>query len=246
MKSLAFVGSYDPDVCGRYSLDARPEEIVEAFDLLDRVAFERRYNVAPTQIVPIVRLDRDTQTRRLDLIRWGLTPSWWNGPRPLINARSESVATRPAFRRAFESQRCLVPATGFYEWQTLAGAKQPFHIHPLEGRLMVFAGIWDLSRDADGNMVESFAILTTAPNKVLEPLHDRMPVILAAPAFETWLDPAPASLDALQELCAPAPDDRMTASPVSRLVNNTANDEPACMTPLAGAETSDGQAEFNW
>lgn len=234
-------------MCGRYSLEARPEEIAEAFALLEQVALTPRYNIAPAQDAPVVRLDSETGARRLDVIRWGLTPSWWKQPRPLINARSESVATRPAFRKAFERRRCLVPATGFYEWQTLDGARQPFNIQVHGGRLFAFAGLWDRTPDAEGNWVDSYAILTTSPNNVLAPIHERMPVILAPEAYSAWLDPEPASTEALRPLLAPAPDELVTSYPVSRLVNSTKNDEPACLQPLAtGGRNGKEQAEFNW
>jgi putative SOS response-associated peptidase YedK len=231
-------------MCGRYSLDARPEEVAEAFSLLERVAFEPRYNIAPTQNAPVVRLDRETGARRLELLRWGLTPSWWKGDRPLINARGETVATRSAFRKAFERRRCLVPATGFFEWQKLGGSRQPFNIQVREGGLFAFAGIWDRTRDDEGNAVDSYAILTTDPNTMLKPIHDRMPVILDPRVYGLWLDPEPESLETLQDLIAPAPVETMRAYPVSRLVNSTANDEPACVQPAAGR--SEGQGEFDW
>ncbi len=216
-------------MCGRYSLEARPDEIAEAFALVEAVAVPARYNIAPTQSVPVVRTDAAANGRRLEMIRWGI-PSHPDNPRPLINARSESVDRKPTFRSAFRQRRCLVPATGFFEWQKLAGAKQPFHIRRHDGGLFAFAGIWEPGGDG-----AAFAILTTAPNRTVAPIHDRMPVILDSAAYPTWLDPAEQSSQRLLELLVPAPDDSLTAYPISTRVNRTENDDPACVEPLARA-----------
>ncbi len=215
-------------MCGRYSLEARPEEIAEAFALAEAIAFAPRYNVAPTQIVPVIRPAPKTGKRVLDLIRWGLTP----GKRSLINARADTVASKPTFRKAFQSRRCLVPATGFYEWQKLGDAKQPFYIRPFAGDIFAFAGIWDQAKDKDGKSVDAFAILTTQPNELMTPIHDRMPVIIEPAAYKTWLNPDESS-DALKELLHPAPEGRLTAFPISTHVNNPDNDDAACIKPLA-------------
>jgi putative SOS response-associated peptidase YedK len=221
-------------MCGRYSLEARPSEIVEAFGLAEAIAIPPRYNVAPTQHVPIVRLDPETRDRRLQTVRWGLTPAWARNPRPLINARSETVAGKPSFRSAFKHRRCLVPATGFYEWQKLGPAKQPFCIRRRDGQVFAFAGIWDRCPDEKGDPAEAFVILTCAPNQTMEPIHNRMPVILEAAAYSLWLDPGVQSPEPLAGLLAPAPDDRLTAYPVSSRVNSPAHDDAECMEPLAG------------
>ncbi len=216
-------------MCGRYSLEATPQEIVEAFALAEAIAVPPRYNIAPTQDIPVVRVDPETGQRRLDMVFWGLTPSWWDGPRPLINARSETVEKK--FGRAFGARRCLVPATGFYEWQKLGDAKQPFHIQRDDRRVFAFAGIWDRGEGPDGAPIEQCAILTTAPNRTTKPLHDRMPVILDPASYASWLDPEVTSPG--RDLLAPAPDDLLTAYPVSRRVNRTENDDQTCVEPLA-------------
>ncbi|MHC4220323.1 MAG: SOS response-associated peptidase [Planctomycetota bacterium] len=221
-------------MCGRYSLEARSSEIVEAFRLAEAIAFSARYNISPTQQVPVVRQDPETADRRLDLIRWGLTPAWARGSRPIINARSETIDQKPSFRASFRSRRCLVPATGFYEWQKLRAAKQPFHIRIREGGVFAFAGIWDRSPDADGSPVETFAILTCAPNETMKPIHNRMPVILDPEAYHLWLDSSLESAEPLVELLVPAPDDRLTAYPVSNRVNKPAHDDVECIAPLDG------------
>jgi putative SOS response-associated peptidase YedK len=224
-------------MCGRYSLEAGADEIAEAFALAESIAFSARYNIAPTQSVPVVRPGPSATDRRLDVIRWGLTPAWAKGPRPIINARSETAAEKPSFRSAFKRRRCLVPATGFYEWQKLGSAKQPFHIRMRKGGVFAFAGLWDTCPDPDGNTVEAFAVLTCAPNATMKPIHNRMPVILDARDYETWLDPALESGDALTALLAPAPDDRLTAFPVTSHVNSPAHDDARCVEPVAGGDS---------
>jgi putative SOS response-associated peptidase YedK len=221
-------------MCGRYSLAATASEIVEAFGLAEAIAIPPRYNIAPTQHVPIVRLDPGGQERRLDVVRWGLTPAWARGPRPIINARSETIAEKPSFRSAFKQRRCLVPASGFYEWQKLGAAKQPYCVRPHDGGLLAFAGIWDRFRDEEGNQADAFAILTCAPNRTMEPIHNRMPVILGTAAYARWLDPQVQELDPLADLLVPAPDDRLTAYPVSNRVNSPGHDDAECIEPLAG------------
>ena len=216
-------------MCGRYSLEARPDEIAEAFEVAGTVACAVRYNIAPTQTVPVVRVGPSGTDRRLEMIRWGL-PSYGDNPRPLINARSETVDRKPSFRRAFASRRCLVPATGFFEWQKLGRARQAFHFRPREGGLLAFAGIWDRK----GTEGDAFVILTTGANPTVSPIHDRMPVILAPDAYSTWLDPGEPSPQRLLDLLVPAPENVLRAVPVSDRVNSPAHDDPACVEPLAG------------
>jgi putative SOS response-associated peptidase YedK len=221
-------------MCGRYSLEAKPSEIVEAFGLAEAISVGARYNIAPTQSVPIVRIDPEAGDRRLQVVRWGLRPAWARSPKPIINARSETIAEKPSFRSAFRQRRCLVPATGFYEWQKLGSSKQPFCIRPHGGGLFAFAGIWDRFRDEAGEPGEAFAILTCVPNRTMEPIHNRMPVILDAAAYARWLDPQVQSPEPLVELMVPVPDDRLTAYPVSSRVNSPAHDDAECTEPLAG------------
>ena len=220
-------------MCGRYSLNARADEIVELFKLAESIAFGPRYNIAPTQMAPIIRFDGDTQQRRLDLVRWGLTPKWMKGQRPIINVRSETIADKPTFRKAFQERRCLVPATGFYEWQKLGTAKQPFHICHSDRSLFAFAGIWDRFKGADDELIESYAILTTSPNAVTGSIHNRMPVILDPVGWERWLDPTIEEAGVLADLFEPVPADRTIAEPVSSHVNSAAHDDERCLQPLA-------------
>lgn len=221
-------------MCARFSLVAPPEVVAEIFDLEDVLDFPPRYNVAPTQAVPVVRADPE-RGRRLDLLRWGLVP-WWArdlkiGAR-MINARSETAAEKPAFRDAVRMRRCIVPVDGFYEWQKLASGKQPMRIRRRDRRPFAFAGLWERWRKGDAEPVESFTVLTTEPNDLLRPIHDRMPVILAPEDFDRWLDPALRSPDAVSGLLAPCEDDELEAYPVSTLVNSWRNDVPACIEPV--------------
>ncbi len=233
-------------MCGRYTIGAPAEEAVRQF-ALDRDAKEvwdsltPRYNVAPTQTVPVVKLspsEAAEPARRLVPMRWGLVPSWAQDPKignRLINARCETVANKPAFRSAFKRRRCLVPATGFFEWKrTPRNKKHPFLLRRRGGGLLAFAGIWDSWHgDAPSGHLETFSIVTGPPNEVAAPIHDRMPVILPEPDYDIWLDPE-ADPNHLLELLDVYPAERMEAYPVSLVVNNPRNDSPDCIEPLGG------------
>lgn len=225
-------------MCGRYTLATFQDQLVEAFDLPPAPVIESRYNIAPTQSAPVVRLDGDSRRRQLDALRWGLIPHWAKDPSigsRMINARSESVETEPAFRSALRRQRCLVPSTGFYEWKRVEGGtasrpkKQPYYIKRRDERVFAFAGLWDRWRDSEGETVESFAILTTAPNDCLRSLHDRMPVIVDPGDYGLWLDPAVQDGAPLRRLFQPFPGDELVAYAVGTQVNNPAHDDPSCM-----------------
>jgi putative SOS response-associated peptidase YedK len=200
--------------------------------------FEPRYNIAPTQEVVVVRADPAGGARTAALIRWGLLPSWskgvaGSGP-PMINARSETLAEKPAFRAAFRSRRCLIPADGFYEWQKSAsgakGKKQPYYIHRPDGKLFAFAGLWETWKDPNASLaIESCTIVTTESNSRLRDLHDRMPVVLAPADYALWLDSRVTEPGRLQHLLAPAGDDELVAEPVTTHVNRVANDDPRCV-----------------
>src|SRR5262245_35107324 len=175
-------------MCGRFTLATSRAQLADLFRLAGGPELPLRYNIAPTQPVPVVRAAGDG--RALALARWGLIPRWATDPaigNRLINARSETVAEKPSFRDAFRKRRCLIPATGFYEWAKTAGGKQPYHFRLLDGRPFAFAGLWE-RWDRGGEPVESCTILTTAANAVVRPVHERMPVILPAEAFAAWLD----------------------------------------------------------
>ena len=179
-------------MCGRYRLSRRKHLIQEYFETAEEVDWEPRYNIAPSQNVGIIRQDRVQPERRFSLARWGLIPHWAKDPSigyKLINARSETVASKPSFRESFESRRCLIPANKFFEWSRTERAKQPFHFGMGDDSLFAFVGLWDRWRDPSGQVVESCSILTTTPNALLADVHDRMPVILSPEHYDWWLDP---------------------------------------------------------
>jgi putative SOS response-associated peptidase YedK len=199
--------------------------------VFDAPLFEARYNVAPTQSVPIVRA-KDS-TREMVLVRWGLIPSWAKDANigyRLINATADTVATKPSFRSAFKKRRCLIPADGFYERQKLKdGGKQPYLVRLNGEEGFAFAGLWETWTNPEkGEEVESCTILTTAANEPMKPIHDRLPVILPEEAYTTWLDKPDAGL--LQ----PFPAEKMEAAPVSTYVNNPRNQGPKCIDPVSG------------
>jgi putative SOS response-associated peptidase YedK len=211
---------------------------------------EAHYNIAPTQQVPVLRQDAKQPVRRLSLMRWGLVPYWAKDPAigaSMMNARSETAATKPAFKEALQRKRCLIPADGFYEWQRTAKSKQPFCFEVREGEMFAFAGLWDRWRGTDGTVLETCTILTTAPNQLLADVHDRMPVILSSENYDLWLDPGvpgtrgvrvlgwePGFRDAAAatELLKPYDARQMRRYAVSNRVNNVANDDPQCSKPI--------------
>lgn len=223
-------------MCGRYTL-TDPGELVEELGAEgDGDELEPRYNVAPTQDVPAVVLDEEGK-RRLAPLRWGLIPFWAKDEKigsRMINARSETVAEKNAFRDAFRKRRCLVLADGFYEWKKENGAKQPYYVHLADHEPFTFAGLWE-RWDQKGERDEpiwSCTILTGPPNDKVKELHDRMPVILRGDARDLWLDHH-AEGDAVQEILGPVPAEETDFYPVSRLVNSPKNDVPACVERVA-------------
>ena len=231
-------------MCGRYRLSRRKQLIADYFDTVDEIDWEPRYNIAPTQNVGIIRQDREAPVRKFSLVRWGLIPYWAKDPsigQKMINARSETVLDKPAFREAFHDRRCLVPADGFYEWARAGSSKQPMHIGMQDDSLFAFAGIWDRWKGASGDLVETCSILTTTPNSLLADVHDRMPVILEPENYELWLDPGFKDLNTLTAMLKPFDPAQMKWYPVSTLVNSSANDDPRCATevqPPIGSTTS--------
>jgi putative SOS response-associated peptidase YedK len=231
-------------MCGRFTQAQIAELDREVFKLLEIPRLEPRYNVAPTQDVAVVREggrgeerrgERGSRGRTLAFIKWGLVPHWTDDPtigNRLINARAETADQKPAFRDAFRERRCLVPADGFYEWQRTSHGKQPYYVRLADGGVLAFAGLWDRWVSPDGEPLESFTILTTKPNDVVAPIHDRMPVILPPDGYDRWLDPAAVRRRDLEELLQPYPADAMTAYPVSRYVNSPRNEGPQCVEPL--------------
>lgn len=218
-------------MCGRFNLTASGEEIAEAFDLEGTPELAPRYNIAPTQPVAVVRLDAESGRRRLAALRWGLLPQGApDTDRGHINARSETAGQKPSFRDAFARRRCLIPATGFYEWQrTGARKRRPWLFSLASGQPFAFAGLWEPpAREGAG---ATCAILTTEPNDLTREVHDRMPVILPREVYSRWLDPKPGAAVALRPLLVPFPATVMSARAVSSAVNNARFDDPACLDP---------------
>ncbi len=199
--------------------------------------FAPRFNIAPSQTVAGLRLSAPGQPRQLCALRWGLIPSWSKDlliGYKMINARSETVDTKPSFRQAFKFRRCLILADGYYEWQKVPATtqKQPYHIRLQDDGPFAFAGLWETWQSGDGSALESCTIITTEANELTRHLHPRMPVILPPDAYDSWLDPASQDPTELKALLSPYPADQMTVSPVSTLVNNPRNDQPQCLVPV--------------
>ncbi len=225
-------------MCGRYSLILAATDLAACFGLTEVPDFGPRYNIAPSQPVAVVRLDRESQQRQLDLLRWGLIPSWAKDPSGgyrMINARAETVAEKPSFRSAFRTRRCLVIADGFYEWKKEGKEKRPCYIRAQDGQPFAFAGLWESweDRQAPGTVVESCTIITTEANELLRPVHERMPVILSPGDYDLWLDPQEKETQRLLSLLRPAAAGLLTLYPVSLTVNKVTNEGPECVAPVS-------------
>jgi len=222
-------------MCGRYTLSQPAEALAEKFQLDEIPSLESQYNVAPTNPVATVVVDQHSYHRVLRLLQWGLVPSWAKDPKigsKMINARAETVGQKPSFRSAFCHRRCLVLADGFYEWQRTQGKKQPYYIRMKNGQPFAFAGLWEHWQGPDGSVIDSCTHLTTEPNALVHPLHNRMPVILKPEHYQLWLDPEVQKPEQLQPLLSPYPAEEMVAFPVSSQVNNPANNAPELVKPI--------------
>ena len=198
------------------------------------------YNIAPTQFVPVVRQHPKEPIRQLSLMGWGLIPSWARKPSiaaNTINAKSETAATKPAFRDSLRFRRCLIPADGFYEWQRTEKTKQPFCFEVNDGGLFAFAGVWDGWKDSKGRWIKTCSILTTTPNAVTAAVHDRMPVILDPDSYHVWLDPGIQNATAISDLLRPYDADNMRCYPVSTRINHVANDDEDCSRPVSHVQS---------
>jgi putative SOS response-associated peptidase YedK len=219
-------------MCGRYRLSRRKQLVEEYFDTADwQDDWSPRYNIAPTQPVPVIRQNPKEPVRQLALMKWGLVPSWAknaSGAAGMINARSETAATKPAFRDPLKFRRCLIPADGFYEWKKEGKAKQPFCFEVNERELFGFAGLWDGWKDPNGNWIKSCSILTTTPNAVTSAVHDRMPVIVDPDFYDLWLDPGMTDAQIVSELLKPYDARLMRGYPVTTRINHVANDDEQC------------------
>jgi putative SOS response-associated peptidase YedK len=226
-------------MCGRYTIIASPEALRALFRYQEQPNFPPRYNVAPTQPIAIVRLV-DGQ-RHFALVRWGLLPSWVKDPKTftlLINARGESAAEKPAFRAAMKRRRCLIPADGFYEWQAAGDRKRPFYVRAKSGAPLAFAGLWETWEGPNGEELETGTIVTTAANGTLNPIHERMPVIVPREAFDLWLNCTDVDAKTAEALIAPAPEGLLEAYEISTAVNRTANDNPKLLEPVGPSQSA--------
>ena len=223
-------------MCGRFILKTPFSELVRLYNLTNSVNLAPRYNVAPTQDVAVVRPGENG--RSLAMIRWGLVPWWAKDLKigaSMINAKAETIEQKPAFRDAFHARRCILPADGFYEWKKLhAKRRQPYAIVPRDGGLFSFAGLWERWRNREsGETVQSCTIVTTVPNELCAPIHNRMPAILPPDAWERWLGEARASNEELLALLGPYPADAMRAFAIGPRVGNVNNEGPELIEPAA-------------
>ena len=223
-------------MCGRVTIQTPALALAREFSLTGiRTALERpRYNLAPTQLMPVVINDG---TRMLDAYRWGLIPSWAKEAsiaNKLINARGETVAEKPSFRSALKRRRCLALVDGWFEWKQSTKPKTPYYFHREDGLPMAFAGLWEEWTAPDtGEVLRTCTLITTGPNALMAPIHDRMPVILSPEARERWLDPEPLEASVLQPLLVPNEDEPLEAWEVARVVNSPTNDVVACVERVA-------------
>jgi putative SOS response-associated peptidase YedK len=227
-------------MCGRYRLSRRKQLVEEYFETADwQDDWSPRYNIAPTQPVPVIRQHPKEPVRQVSLMKWGLVPSWakdTSGAARMINTRSETAATKPAFRDPLKYRRCLIPADAFYEWKRNETSKQLYCFEVNNEELFAFAGLWDGWKDGNGNWLRTCTILTTTPNSVTSAIHDRMPVILSPDDYDLWLDPAMNNAAEVSHLLKPY-DARLTRCyRVSSRVNHVANDGEECSRPVQIAE----------
>lgn len=220
-------------MCGRFTLLTPWEELLRTYDAVSEMeALEPSYNIAPTQ--QIAAVIHDGTKRRLGTLRWGLIPPWAPDKKigsKMINARSETLLEKRSFKKAFQKQRCLIPADSFYEWKTEDGKKQPMRIQRKDKNPLTFAGLWEKWQDEDGSNIFTCTIITTEANSFMQQIHNRMPVILSAASQDIWLDREQQDPDKLQELLKPYSEE-LTAYPVSTLVNSPRNNSEELINPL--------------
>ena len=222
-------------MCGRFTRKESFKNLATLLGLPSPPTLAPRFNIAPSQLIACIRSNPKTNEREFTELQWGLIPSWAKDPtigQKMINARAETVSEKPSFRTPFKQQRCMVLADGFYEWKREGKAKQPYYIHFKDQRPFCFAGLWERWEKGEEGPLETCAILTIGPNTVVEPIHQRMPVILRTQDYETWLDCRLQDPQNLSSLLQPYPPEEMEAFPVSPLVNNPKNDCAACILPL--------------
>jgi putative SOS response-associated peptidase YedK len=235
-------------MCGRYRLSRRKQLVDEYFGTDSGESdWNPRYNIAPTQPVPVIRQHPTVPARKLSLLRWGFIPSWARDTSVgagMINARSETAAVKPAFREALALRRCLIPADGFYECQRNGKTRQPYCLEVGDGELFAFAGLWDRWTNPQREVIESCSILTTTPNSLLADIHDRMPVILTPDDYHLWLDPAFRDTASVSEMLRPLDPAQMRRYPVSTRVNNVQNDDADCANRVDHPGTAPAQSQL--
>jgi len=224
-------------MCGRFVLTQSSEAIADTFKM-EVPDFLPRYNIAPSSAIAAILEIDEVGKREFVYLRWGLIPSWAKDPAisyKLINARSETVSEKPSFRYAFKHRRCVILADGFYEWQRTEGSKakkQPYYFTLKDSQFMAFAGLWERWESSEGDLINSCTILTVGANELLQPIHDRMPVILPPPDWDTWLDKSITRGDRLQPLLKPLASELMESHAVGTKVNSPKNNTPECLQPL--------------
>jgi putative SOS response-associated peptidase YedK len=220
-------------MCGRFVLENTPEQLMKVYRLSSPPDLYPHYNIAPNQQVAVVR-QHNGGDRELAFLQWGLIPSWAKDPTAsykMINARSETAHEKPSFKQAFRARRCIIPASGFYEWEKVGKEKIPHYIHLRDGKVMSLAGLWERWKSAEGQELETCTVLTTAANSLIRQLHDRMPVILHNEEFDLWLNREIDDVNRLTELFHPYPSSQLEEYVVTKDVNSPTNDHPGCIVP---------------
>ncbi|MEX2127900.1 MAG: SOS response-associated peptidase [Xanthobacteraceae bacterium] len=227
-------------MCGRFVITSAPEAIRRLLRYEEQPNFPPRYNIAPTQPIPIVRLDH--AARHFALVRWGLIPSWVQDPKDfalLFNARLEGIESKPVYRAAMRRRRCLIPADGFYEWKKEGKGRRPYFVRARDKQPFAFAGLWETWSDRDGGEIETAAIIICEANETLAPIHDRMPVIVPREKYDPWLDADRIDARPATALVGPAPDDFLEAYEISTRVNKADNDGAENLLPLVREPSPD-------
>jgi putative SOS response-associated peptidase YedK len=236
-------------MCCRYVLQVETlQALAERLALSGPIVWRTRYNLAPGEAVPVVRMSPGGEGREIAFLRWGLVPAWTRAggrEEARANARAETLAERPAFRSAFRHRRCLVPASGYYEWRSQGGRKQPWLFRLRDGAPLVFAGLWENSPDRAGGGLETCTVITTAPNQLAQTIHNRMPAILAPDDAKRWLDPRLTDPSDLAPLLRPFAAAAMTAIAVSERVNNVRHDDAGCLEPVNAPDAGDGTDQMS-
>jgi putative SOS response-associated peptidase YedK len=237
-------------MCCRYLLlQPHYREITERLGIGAPAEFLSRYNIAPGSDIPVVRMKPRTAAREAVALRWGLVPSWTkndNGGPGLVNARAESLAAKPSFRDALQTRRCVIPASGFYEWEAVGRARKPWLFRRRDEQPFGLAGLWESWRAPNGTTLETCAVITTEPNELMRPIHHRMPVMLAPGQLAAWLDPCVTKPETLAPFLRPATAEAMSAVAVSSQVSNVRHEGPECLAPAGASGPADDPPQFSF